>query len=75
MEAAAPVTAIWIVIAHFSVMGYGGDALPEALRDRRAFATEKNCLAAVPAVRRSFAHSSLPVQPDYVTCLKMEIAK
>jgi hypothetical protein len=70
-----PDTFVFIIVAHFTVMGYGGDALPEAARDRKSYSTEASCTKALPAVQRAFARSSLPVQPDFVACLKMEIVK
>lgn len=29
---------VWVIVAHFTVMGYGGDGLPEGARYRRVFA-------------------------------------
>ena len=64
------ITAIFVIVAHFTVMGYGGDALP---RHRKAFADLAECQKAIPGVRRSFAN--MPVTPDRVTCEKLEIKR
>lgn len=65
------ITAVFIIVAHFTVMGYGGDALPEG--KRVAFTNIEDCRKAVPAVRLSFR--SMPVAPDRITCEKMELRK
>ena len=65
--------AVFVIVAHFTVMGYGGDALPKG--NRFAFASVEDCRKAIPAVRRSFAVSGLPVTPDDIFCLKLEIKR
>lgn len=67
------ITAVFIIVAHFTVMGYGGDALPEG--KRAAYATLEDCRKAAPAVSRSFERSALPVKPDRITCEKLEIKR
>lgn len=67
------ITAVFIIVAHFTVMGYGGDALPEG--KRVAFANVEDCLKGIPAVRRSFERSGMPISPDNVSCHKLEIRK
>lgn len=64
------ITAVWIVIAHFTVMGYGGDALPEK---RQAFLTESDCRKTITVVRRSF--EAMPIKPDKIACERLEIRK
>lgn len=63
--------AVFIIAAHFTVMGYGGDALPEG--KRMAFTTIEDCRRAIPAVRLSFR--SMPVTPDRIFCEKLEIKR
>ncbi len=65
------ITAVFVIIAHFTVMGYGGDALPEG--KRWAFTTLADCNKAIPAVRLSFRN--MPVAPDRITCEKMELRR
>lgn len=67
------ITAVWVIVAHFTVMGYGGDALPRG--KRLAFTSIEDCRRAVPAIERSFAAAGLPISPDKVTCEKLEIRK
>lgn len=67
------IATVFVIVAHFTVMGYGGDALPEG--KRAAYASLKDCKDALPAVSRSFERSALPVKPDRVTCEKLEIKR
>ena len=67
-------SAVFIIVAHFTVMGYGGDGLPEG--KRMAFANEADCRRALVSVRRSFdVRSSMPIKPDRIACEKLEIKR
>lgn len=65
------ITAVFVIVAHFTVMGYGGDALPEG--KRLAFSNIEDCRRAIPAVRRSFV--SMPITPDRIYCERLELRK
>lgn len=67
----AELAAVWIVIAHFTVLTYGGDVLPEG--KRMAFTSIEECRKALPAARRAFDSASLPAKPDRVACEKLEV--
>jgi len=64
---------IFIIVLHFTVMGYSGRALPSDAAHRKAFVEQSDCRKAIPAVRRALASS--PVAPDRIVCERMEIMK
>lgn len=70
MEAAA-LKAVWLVVLHFTVLGYHGRALPEGAAHRTAFEKIDDCRKAIPVVRRALR--TIPVQPDKIVCEKMEV--
>lgn len=65
--------AVFIIVAHFTVMGYGGDALPRG--KRLAFTSIEDCRKALPVVQRSFDRGDIPLKPDSVTCERLEIKR
>lgn len=69
------IPAVFVIVMHFTLMGYGGDVLPEGRRDRVAFISESECRKHIAVVRRSFAERALPIGADWITCEKLEVRK
>lgn len=68
-------SSVWIIAVHFTLLGYGGDVIPNERRLRVAFANEDVCIKALPRVRAALKRNPPPLAPDRITCEALDVVR